>query len=88
MAGPLYPRIIGRRDHRSPHVAEAELIIRRSHYDHIGRYSGLVEADRRTRTGLAGYLRERGLTHVFCVGLTDGLLVPWTARSKPGSRLG
>jgi nicotinamidase/pyrazinamidase len=38
-----------------------------------------MEADRRTRTGLAGYLAERGLTRLFLAGLATDFCVLWTA---------
>jgi nicotinamidase/pyrazinamidase len=57
----------------------AELIIRKGYYDHTDSYSGFMEADRRTRTGLTGYLKERGLTRVFCAGLATDFCVSWTA---------
>jgi nicotinamidase/pyrazinamidase len=38
-----------------------------------------MEADRATPTGLAGYLRERGLKRVFCAGLATDFCVAWTA---------
>ena len=60
-------------------VTRAELIIRKGYYAHTDSYSGFVEADRRTRTGLAGYLSERGLRRVFCVGLATDFCVSWTA---------
>ena len=59
-------------------VPQAELIIRKGYYGHTDSYSGFVEADRRTRTGLAGYLRERGFRRVFCAGLATDFCVSWT----------
>jgi nicotinamidase/pyrazinamidase len=57
----------------------AELIIRKGYNPAIDSYSGFVEADRTTRTGLAGYLRERGFRRVFCAGLATDFCVAWTA---------
>ncbi|HEX2020982.1 MAG TPA: isochorismatase family protein, partial [Aurantimonas sp.] len=37
------------------------------------------EADRRTATGLAGYLRERGVNRLFVAGLATDFCVLWTA---------
>ena len=42
-------------------------------------YSAFKEADRRTTTGLAGYLRERGIKRVFIAGLATDFCVAWTA---------
>ncbi len=57
----------------------AELVIRKGYDPRIDSYSAFVEADRRTRTGLAGYLAERGFRRVFCVGLALDYCVSWTA---------
>ena len=47
----------------------AELIIRKGFRPEIDSYSAFFENDQRTPTGLAGYLRERGLKKIFLVGL-------------------
>src|SRR4051794_25850624 len=47
----------------------AELIIRKGFRAEIDSYSAFFENDRRTPTGLAGYLRERGFARVYLVGL-------------------
>jgi nicotinamidase/pyrazinamidase len=60
-------------------LPQPELILRKGHHPHTDSYSAFMEADRRTRTGLAGYLRERGLQRVFCVGLATDFCVSWTA---------
>lgn len=57
----------------------AELIIRKGRHPGVDSYSGFVEADRRTRTGLAGYLAERGYRRVFVAGLATDFCVGWTA---------
>jgi nicotinamidase/pyrazinamidase len=45
----------------------------------VDSYSAFLEADRKTTTGLAGYLRECGLTRVFCAGLATDFCVAWSA---------
>src|SRR3954453_4382059 len=60
-------------------IPKAQLIIRKGHHAAIDSYSAFLEADRRTPTGLAGYLRERGLARVFCAGLATDFCVAWTA---------
>ena len=60
-------------------IAHAQLVIRKGYNRAVDSYSGFQEADRRTRTGLAGYLRERGLERVFVVGLATDFCVAWTA---------
>ena len=57
----------------------AEVIIRKGHNPAIDSYSGFMEADRATRTGLAGYLAERGFRRIFCAGLAFDFCVAWTA---------
>jgi nicotinamidase/pyrazinamidase len=58
---------------------KAELIVRKGNRRDLDSYSALVEADRRTPTGLAGYLRERGITRVFVAGLATDFCAGWTA---------
>ena len=65
-----------RKDLRIPH---AELIIRKGYRKHMDSYSAFYEADGKTPTGLAGYLKERGLTTVFLVGLATDFCVFWSA---------
>ena len=57
----------------------AELVIRKGYHRHVDSYSAFVEADRTTRTGLAGYLRERGFTRVVVCGLATDYCVGWSA---------
>jgi nicotinamidase/pyrazinamidase len=61
------------------HIPHSALIIRKGHNPHVDSYSGFMEADRSTATGLAGYLRERGFRRVFCAGLATDFCVAWTA---------
>ncbi len=60
-------------------VPGAELVIRKGTHPGIDSYSAFLEADRRTRTGLAGYLAERGMRRVFVAGLATDFCVGWTA---------
>jgi nicotinamidase/pyrazinamidase len=60
-------------------VPHAQLIIRKGWHADIDSYSAFMEADRRTPTGLAGYLREHGFTRVFITGLATDFCVAWTA---------
>jgi nicotinamidase/pyrazinamidase len=57
----------------------AELIIRKGFRREIDSYSAFFENDRTTATGLAGYLRERGLTRLFLVGLATDFCVHYSA---------
>jgi nicotinamidase/pyrazinamidase len=65
--------------HRELDVPHAQLIVRKGYHAHTDSYSAFVEADRRTRTGLAGYLRERGVGRVFLLGLATDFCVAWSA---------
>lgn len=61
-------------------TTRAGLVLRKGQGRAVDSYSAFVEADRRTPTGLAGYLRERGLTRVFLCGLALDYCVGWSAR--------
>jgi len=65
--------------HAGLDVPHATLLIRKGHHREVDSYSAFVEADRATRTGLAGYLREHGVRRVFCVGLATDYCVAWSA---------
>jgi nicotinamidase/pyrazinamidase len=67
-------------------IPHAALVIRKGFRPHIDSYSAFYENDRRTPTGLAGYLRERGLTRVFAVGLALDFCVRYSA--EDARRLG
>lgn len=60
-------------------IPQTQLVIRKGYNRQVDSYSGFQEADRKSRTGLAGYLRERGLTRVYVVGLATDFCVAWTA---------
>jgi len=60
-------------------VAHCELFIRKGYHREIDSYSAFFENDRETPTGLAGYLRERGLTRLFLVGLATDFCVAYSA---------
>lgn len=57
----------------------ADLILRKGFRREIDSYSAFFENDRRTSTGLAGYLRDRGLTDLHFVGLAHDFCVAWSA---------
>ena len=60
-------------------LPRAELVVRKGFRPGVDSYSAFTEADRRTPTGLAGYLRERGLRRLFLVGLATDFCVAWSA---------
>lgn len=59
--------------------ARADLVIRKGFRPGIDSYSAFFENDRTTPTGLAGYLRERGLTDLHFTGLAHDFCVAWSA---------
>jgi nicotinamidase/pyrazinamidase len=69
----------GAKFHASLHLPQAELILRKGFRPAIDSYSAFFENDRITPTGLAGYLRERGLTRVFLAGLAYDYCVGYSA---------
>ena len=60
-------------------IPHAQLVIRKGHHRKVDSYSAFLEADRKTKTGLDGYLTSRGVRRVFCVGLATDFCVAWTA---------
>ena len=60
-------------------VPHAQLVVRKGHHWAIDSYSTFYEADRTTPTGLAGYLRERGIDTVYLAGLALDFCVSWSA---------
>jgi nicotinamidase/pyrazinamidase len=65
--------------HAGLEIPHAQLVIRKGHHRKVDSYSAFLEADRRTRTGLDGYLKSRGVKRVFCAGLATDFCVAWTA---------
>ena len=65
--------------HPGLNLPSAQAIVRKGFRVGIDSYSGFVEADRATPTGLAGYLRERGIERIFVAGLALDFCVAWTA---------
>jgi nicotinamidase/pyrazinamidase len=60
-------------------VPHAELVLRKGYRRAIDSYSAFRENDRRTPTGLAGYLRERGLERITVCGLATDFCVFYSA---------
>ena len=63
------------RDLQIPH---AQLVLRKGYHREIDSYSAFYENDRRTQTGLAGYLRQRGLRRLFLAGLAFDFCVRYS----------
>ena len=65
--------------HAELDVTRSELILRKGFRLAIDSYSAFFENDHTTTTGLAGYLKERGLGRVFCAGLATDFCVRFSA---------
>jgi nicotinamidase/pyrazinamidase len=65
--------------HEDLDLAHAQLVIRKGYHPGVDSYSAFREADRTTKTGLAGYLRERGITQIYACGLATDFCVAWSA---------
>jgi len=60
-------------------IPQAELIIRKGFHKDVDSYSAFTEADGKTTTGLAAYLKARQVKRVFVAGLATDFCVAWTA---------
>jgi len=60
-------------------VPNVEMIIRKGYRKAVDSYSAFFENDHRTPTGLIGYLKERGFTHLTLVGLAFDYCVRYSA---------
>src|SRR5258707_11092059 len=60
-------------------IPNAELIIRKGFHKDVDSYSAFLEADKKTDTGLGGYLKQRGIATIFVTGLATDFCVAWTA---------
>jgi nicotinamidase/pyrazinamidase len=65
--------------HADLDIPHTELILRKGFRREIDSYSAFLENDHTTPTGLAGYLRERGLTRLFVAGLAYDYCVRFSA---------
>jgi nicotinamidase/pyrazinamidase len=65
--------------HSELRIAHAELVLRKGYHRDIDSYSAFYENDHKTPTGLAAYLRERGLERVFLAGLAFDFCVRFSA---------
>ncbi|MEO8630925.1 MAG: isochorismatase family protein, partial [Betaproteobacteria bacterium] len=60
-------------------IPQAQLVIRKGFHRDVDSYSAFLEADRKTETGLAGYLKGRKIKRVFICGLATDYCVAWSA---------
>jgi nicotinamidase/pyrazinamidase len=65
--------------HKRLKVDLAQLILRKGYHLSIDSYSAFMENDKKTSTGLAGFLKEHGITKVFLCGLAFDYCVYYSA---------
>ena len=65
--------------HPDLEIDGADLIIRKGFRSEIDSYSAFFENDRTTKTGLAGYLADRGVEHLVLTGIATDYCVYYSA---------
>ena len=65
--------------HKDLKLPTAQIIIRKGFHKEMDSYSAIEEADHKTATGLAGYLKARGIKTLYVTGLATDFCVAWTA---------
>ena len=60
-------------------IPQAGLVIRKGYHKDVDSYSAFTEADGKTTTGLAAYLKARKLQKLYIAGLATDFCVAWTA---------
>src|SRR5262245_11036494 len=65
--------------HPTLKTEKAQMVVRKGFHREVDSYSGFLEADRETTTGLAGFLKEKGYRELFVCGLATDFCVAWTA---------
>ena len=65
--------------HRKLRKNYAHLILRKGYHQDIDSYSAFVENDKKTKTGLAGYLKDLGIKKIFVCGLAYDFCVKYSA---------
>jgi nicotinamidase/pyrazinamidase len=63
----------------APALERAHLILRKGFHPGVDSYSAFYENDRTTRTGLAGYLRDKAVRRCVLVGLAYDFCVAYSA---------
>lgn len=63
------PNTKGAEIHKELHMDKAHLILRKGYRPNIDSYSAFLENDKRTKTGLSGYLESLDIERVFITGL-------------------
>lgn len=65
--------------HADLSIPHAQLVLRKGYHRETDSYSAFVEADKRTSTGLAAYLRAHGVTDLYLCGLATDFCVAYSA---------
>ncbi len=65
--------------HKDLLLPTAQIIIRKGFHKNVDSYSAFSEADHTTTTGLAAYLKARGIKTLYITGLATDFCVAWTA---------
>jgi nicotinamidase/pyrazinamidase len=65
--------------HSGLDIPQAQLIIRKGFHKDTDSYSAFLEADKKTPTGLGGYLKQRAIRRIYVCGLATDFCVAWTA---------
>lgn len=64
--------------HPNLNTNKSQVIVRKGFRIDIDSYSTFYENDKKTTTGLTGYLNERGITDLYTVGLATDFCVKWS----------
>jgi nicotinamidase/pyrazinamidase len=64
--------------HSKLETNKSEVIIRKGFRKKIDSYSTFFENDQKTKTGLTGYLNDRGVTELYVCGLATDFCVKWS----------
>lgn len=64
--------------HPDLNTQKIQVIIRKGFRKEIDSYSTFFENDKKTKTGLTGYLKTRGITELYTVGLATDFCVKWS----------
>lgn len=69
---------MGAEFHPELNTLKTQVVIRKGFRKAIDSYSTFFENDQKTTTGLTGYLKERGITDLYTVGLATDFCVKWS----------
>lgn len=65
--------------HSGLNWTKAEMVVRKGYRREIDSYSAFFENDKKTPTGLSGYLKERGISQLTMAGLATDFCVAFSA---------